>query len=226
MVEIELHGILAEKIKKNKWNLAVNSFGEAVRAIEANTKILYKTLYELEKDNLKYRVLINKKDFKIFKNPDEIENDLEKAIYSNLTTNYETGDLKSIDIIPIIEGSGGVMNAILGVVMIVVGVVLIFTGVGAIFGAALILSGLALAASGFLSLLSSPPPFVAPEFQAPDVAGSKSGGGKSYLFDGATNTRGEGGPIPIGYGRLVVGSKIVSATFNTSYVKNTESRTT
>jgi predicted phage tail protein len=226
MVEIELHGILGEKIKKNKWSLAVNSFGEAVRAIEANTKILYKTLYELEKDNLKYRVLINKKDFKIFKNPDEIENDLEKAIYSNLTVNYETGDLKSIDIIPIIEGSGDVLNAIVGVVMIVVGVTLIFTGVGAIFGAALILSGLALAASGFLSLLSSPPPFVAPEFNAPNVAGSKNGGGKSYLFDGATNVRGEGGPIPIGYGRLIVGSKIVSATFNTSYVVNTEPRTT
>jgi predicted phage tail protein len=73
MVEVELHGILAEKVKKTKWNLAVNSVGEAIRAIEANTRILYKTLYELEKDNLKYRVLINKKDFKIFKNPDETD---------------------------------------------------------------------------------------------------------------------------------------------------------
>lgn len=229
MVEIELHGILAEKIKKNKWNLAINSVGEAIRAIEANTKILYKTLYELEKDNLKYRVLINKKDFKIFKNPEEIENDLDKIIYSNLTVSYKDEDLKSIDIIPVIEGEGGgfggFFGAIFGVALVVVGVVLVFTGVGAIFGAALILSGVALAASGFLSLLSSPPPFIAPEFQAPDVAGAKGGGGKSYLFDGATNTRGEGGPIPIGYGRLVVGSKIVSATFNTSYVNNTQPRT-
>jgi predicted phage tail protein len=97
MVEVELHGILAEKVKKTKWNLSVNSVAEAIRAIEANTRILYKTLYELEKDNLKYRVLINKKDFKIFKNPDEIENDLEKAIYSNLTVSYKSEDLKSID---------------------------------------------------------------------------------------------------------------------------------
>jgi predicted phage tail protein len=225
MVEVELHGILAEKVKKTKWNLAINSVGEAIRAIETNTKILYKTLYELEKDNLKYRVLINKKDFKIFKNPDEIENDLDKVIYSNLTTNYKTGDLKSIDIIPIIEGAGGVVAAVAGIFLTIVGVVLLFTGVGAVFGAALILAGLALTAAGFLSLLSSPPPFVAPEFQSPELA-TKGGGGKSYLFDGPTNTRGEGGPIPIGYGRLIIGSKTVSASFNTSYVKNTESRTT
>jgi len=224
MVEIELHGILAEKVKKTKWNLAVNSVGEAIRAIEANTRILYKTLYELEKDNLKYRVLINKKDFKIFKNPDEIENDLEKAIYSNLTVSYKTEDLKSIDIIPIIEGANGIISAVAGIVLTIVGVVLIFTGVGAVFGAALILAGIALTAAGFLSLLSSPPPFVAPEFQSPEIA-AKGGGGKSYLFDGPTNTRGEGGPIPVGYGRLIVGSKTVSASFNTSYVKNTESRT-
>jgi predicted phage tail protein len=225
MVEVELHGILAEKVKKTKWNLAINSVGEAIRAIETNTKILYKTLYELEKDNLKYRVLINKKDFKIFKNPDEIENDLDKVIYSNLTTNYKTGDLKSIDIIPIIEGAGGAIAAVAGIFLTIVGVVLLFSGVGAVFGAALILAGLALTAAGFLSLLSSPPPFVAPEFQSPELA-TKGGGGKSYLFDGPTNTRGEGGPIPIGYGRLIIGSKTVSASFNTSYVKNTESRTT
>jgi hypothetical protein len=224
MVEVELHGILAEKVKKTKWNLAVNSVGEAIRAIETNTKILYKTLYELEKDNLKYRVLINKKDFKIFKNPDEIENDLEKAIYSNLTVCYKTEDLKSIDIIPIIEGASGVITAIAGIVLTIIGVVLLFIPGGQIFGAALILAGIALTAAGFLSLLSSPPPFVAPEFQAPEVA-AKGGGGKSYLFDGPTNTRGEGGPIPVGYGRLIVGSKTVSASFNTSYVKNTESRT-
>jgi len=225
MVEVELHGILAEKIKKTKWSLSVNSVGEAIRAIEANTKILYETLYELEKDNLKYRVLINKKDFKIFKNPDEIENDLEKAIYSNLTVSYKDEDLKSIDIIPIIEGAGGVLTAIAGIVLTIIGVVLLFIPGGQIFGAALIIAGIGLAAAGFLSLLSSPPPFVAPEFQSPEMA-AKGGGGKAYLFDGPTNTRGEGGPIPVGYGRLIIGSKTVSASFNTSYVKNTESRTT
>jgi predicted phage tail protein len=227
MVKVELHGILGEKIKKNKWSLSINSVGEAIRAIETNTKILYETLYELEKDDLKYRVLINGKDFKIFKNPEEIENDFDKIINSNLTISYKDEDLKSIDIIPVIEGEGGggLFGAIFGVALVVVGVVLLFVPGGQLFGAALILAGIGLAAAGFMALLSSPPPFQAPEFSSPQIA-AKGGGGKSYLFDGPTNTRGEGGPIPIGYGRLTVGSKTISATFNTAYVANTSARTT
>jgi predicted phage tail protein len=227
MVKVELHGILGEKIKKNKWSLSINSVGEAIRAIETNTKILYETLYELEKDDLKYRVLINGKDFKIFKNPEEIENDFDKIINSNLTISYKDEDLKSIDIIPVIEGEGGggFFGAIFGVALVVVGIVLVFVPGGQLFGAALILAGIGLAAAGFMALLSSPPPFQAPEFSSPQIA-AKGGGGKSYLFDGPTNTRGEGGPIPIGYGRLTVGSKTISATFNTAYVANTSARTT
>jgi predicted phage tail protein len=74
--------------------------------------------------------------------------------------------------------------------------------------------------------MSSAPPYVAPEFSAPNVAGSKSGGGKSYLFDGPTNTAGEGGPIPIGYGRLLIGSKTISATYIPNYVPNSAAQRT
>jgi len=231
MVEIELHGILGERIKKTKWTLAINSVGEAIRAIEANTSILYKNLYELDKENVKYRVLINKRDFKIFKDEKDIKNDFEKVIYSNLSTCYKDDDLKSIDIVPVLEGSGA--NG-LAIGAIILGVALAFTGVGLALSAvaisatlltSLVVAGIGLAAVGFLALLSSPPPFVAPEFSAPNTAISKSGGNKSYLFDGPTNVNGEGGPIPIGYGRIVVGSKSISASYNTNYVNNTEPRT-
>jgi predicted phage tail protein len=236
MVKIELHGILAEKLNKANWNLAINSVSEAIRAIEANTGILYKNLYELDKQNIKYRILINKKDFKVFKPEEEIKNDFDKVMNSNLLTSFEEQVLESIDIIPILEGSGG-GGGFFQIIPIILGVALIFTGVGiaasaGIFGllaASLVVAGIGLAAVGFLALLSSPPPFVAPEFNSPDVAGSKSGGGKSYLFDGPTNTAGEGGPIPIGYGRLLIGSKTISATYTTSYIENisnTNTRTT
>jgi predicted phage tail protein len=225
MVEVNIHGILAEKINRKIMHLSVSSVGEAVRAIESNTRVLYKNLYELDKKNIKYRILINNQDFKIFKPEEEIKNDFDKVINSNLFTKFENEYLKSIDIIPIIQGSGsnmGIFAAILGVALAFTGVGLALTGViGATFAAGLILGGIGLAAVGFLALLSSPPPYVAPEFSAPDVAGPKGGGGKAYLFDGPTNTAGEGGPIPIGYGRLVVGSKTISASFNTTYIQNT-----
>ena len=221
MVNIQLHGIIGEKIEKNNWSLSVNSVSEAIRAIEANTQIFYKNLKELDKQNVKYRVLINKRDFKCFKNEQEIKDDFDRVFNSNLMTKFEDDELKSIDIIPIIEGaggSGGFFGAIFGIALIVVGVVLIATGVATPLGIGLIIGGIGLAAAGFASLLSSPPPYLAPEFAAPDVATSKGGGGKSYLFDGPANTAGEGGPIPIGYGRLLIGSKTISASYNNNYV--------
>jgi|APGre2960657444_1045066.scaffolds.fasta_scaffold05923_4 predicted phage tail protein len=227
MVDVELHGILSEKMNKNKWRLAVNSASEAIRAIEANTKTFYKTLIKLDEQNIKYRILINKKDFKYFKNEEDIKNDFEKAFNSNLITNFEEEELQSVDIVPVLEGAGGgLMATIAGIVVAVIGVVLMVFPVTAPFGAAIFIAGIGLAAAGFLSLMSSPPPYVAPEFASPDVAGSKSGGGKSYLFDGPTNTAGEGGPIPIGYGRLTVGSKTISATYSPNYVPNSSAQRT
>jgi predicted phage tail protein len=230
MVNIQLHGILGEKIKKNNWLLSVNSVSEAIRAIEANTQIFYKNLKELDKENIKYRILINKRDFKCFKNEEEIRDDFDRAFNSNLITKFENNELESIDIIPIIEGAGGggggFFGAILGIAMIVVGVVLIATSIAAPLGIGLIIGGIGLAAAGFASLLSSPPPYLAPEFAAPDVASPKGGGGKSYLFDGPANTAGEGGPIPIGYGRLLIGSKTISASYNNNYVPSSTNQHT
>lgn len=228
MVDIELHGILSEKMNKSKWKLAVNSASEAIRAIEANTKTFYKTLIKLDEQNIKYRILINKKDFKCFKNEEDVKDDFEKVFNSNLITIFEEEELQSIDIIPILEGAGGggFFAAIAGIVIAIVGVVLLFVPGGQVFGAALLIAGIGLAAAGFLSLMSSAPPYVAPEFSAPNVAGSKSGGGKSYLFDGPTNTAGEGGPIPIGYGRLLIGSKTISATYIPNYVPNSAAQRT
>ena len=61
--EINLHGILGEQIGKSQWKLCVDSVGDAMRGIQANTKKLYQQLAENDKSNIKYRVLINKKDF-------------------------------------------------------------------------------------------------------------------------------------------------------------------
>ena len=36
---------------------------------------------------------------------------------------------------------------------------------------------------------------------------------ESYLFGGPVNVIGEGGPIPVGYGRVLVGSQVVSSAY-------------
>jgi len=41
---------------------------------------------------------------------------------------------------------------------------------------------------------------------------------RSYLFNGAVNTTQQGQPIPIGYGRMKIGSQVVSASLSTTQI--------
>jgi len=66
-------------------------------------------------------------------------------------------------------------------------------------GAALILGSLA-------QMLSESPPGVgAGDGPQQDV------NGQSYLFDGPENVSRAGGCVPIGYGRMIIGSTVISA---------------
>jgi predicted phage tail protein len=57
-------------------------------------------------------------------------------------------------------------------------------------------------------LMMSPPKFE--DFRKIQQDGSKP----SYLFDGPSNVIGEGGPVPIGYGRMKIGSQTVEVSVN------------
>lgn len=93
-------------------------------------------------------------------------------------------------IVPAIYGSGGPLFRILaGVALIGVG---LFTGFVplALVGASLVLGG--------ISQLLSPNP-------------SNKEGKRSYFFNGPVNTTNQGNPVPLCYGRLIVGSHVISA---------------
>lgn len=111
----------------------------------------------------------------------------------------------------------------------------VFKGVFALFAAVavgIMIPGIGLAialpaiigltALGASMLLSKPPPMVSPQnianpsadFEASPSAG---GGEPSYLFAGPVNTQGEGGPIPVGYGRLIIGSHQIFSSYDQYY---------
>ena len=71
------------------------------------------------------------------------------------------------------------------------------------------MAGAALAIAGVTALSMKPPAFVD---DAEIDLGNGAGGARSYLFNGPANTVREGGPVPIGYGRLVVGSQIIQSS--------------
>ena len=208
---ITLHGVLGEAVGKSVWKLAINSVSEAVHAIEMQSKRrLYRFLYDNDKKGVKYKVIVNGKEFTppedlTVENPERLKNN-ELTIKRKIDT---------IDIVPVIQGAGdnglAIMNIILGVIIIIIGIVLSFIPyVGPALGVPIIIAGLGLLASGIIGLLSEPPKNE--KFQEVE-----KGGAVSYLFNGPENTINEGGPVPVVYGRLIVGSQAIAATYNVEY---------
>lgn len=201
MTNVKFHGRLG-KVFGKEWNLAVNSIGEAIHAINIlKGRKLYPWLLDQDKKGIRYKIIINDKPFKTDLNLNDINN----VFSTELVCKYEK--LKKIDIVPVIEGAG---DDILGIFTLVLGVVLIATGIFAPLSiglkAAFIIGGVALLAGGIASLLMKPP-----EFE--DFREIEKKGRTSYLFNGPQNTTNEGGPIPIGYGRLIVGSQVVASSY-------------
>lgn len=208
LVKVNLHDSLGDFLKRKTWELKVNSAAEAIRAIDIMSNgRLFKYLSDENNSTQEYEVLVNHKNVSCPKN---IEN-IEEITNSELMMSYK--DLEAIDIIPSVSGSD---KNVLGIALIVVAVALIATGVGAAAGAvtlgfglttgSLIVAGLGLAAAGAMILLSKPPKFE-------PFGDIENGQRDSYLFSGPANTVSEGGPVPLGYGELIVGSNVVAQNF-------------
>ena len=199
--KVRFHGNLGKRLNKKNWDLSIDSVQEAFRAVDILSKRkLTKCFIEDDKKKLRYQIKVNNKAV-----------DTSKIDYENLSTVYNTElcikrKIESIDIIPLVEGSG---SKIMGAVMTVVGVILVVAGMMGGGNPLLISAGLTLIAGGVSMLLAKPPKF--DDFR--EIENTKKS--SSYLFNGPTNTANEGGPVPIGYGRLIVGSQVIQTSINT-----------
>lgn len=205
LVQIKLHGHLGKSVKRPNWSLAVKSVAEAINAINnlTNNK-LKKRLIRDHKDNLKYNVLINGRDF-------EHDGPVDPSIPESINSSELCirGDyIKTIDIIPVIEGAGdglNILTMIVAIVLIAIGIIIAPTN--APLGYTMIMAGLGLFAAGLANMLSKPP--------KPGEVDQSIG---SYMFNGPQNTTEEGNPVPVGYGRLLVGSQIIAASYDVDYL--------
>lgn len=107
---------------------------------------------------------------------------------------------EDIRIAPVVEGSksAGVLQTILGIVLIVVGA---FTD-----NPNLIYSGAVMALGGVVQMLS-------PQPHSKVTNGTNE---PSYVFNGPVNTEAQGHPVPLLYGRMIVGSAVISAGIEAS----------
>ena len=202
MTNIKIYGIMSKTFGE-EIDLKVGSINHLFDAIDANRPGFIQKINKLAKLGFHYALIIDGKRVKDFKRPSVVKNP------------------KKIEIVPLIAGNGLVAGIVAGVVSVVSTVA---AAVGAVFGAigaglgalgAAIASGGALAnfalfvAGTALSMLLAP----SPDF--PDAVQQKvstAGLEMSFAFANRSNVASQGSPVPIGYGRLKLGSQVIQAS--------------
>lgn len=201
MTTILLYGEMADKFGE-KWELAVSSVGEAIRAMEANRPGIFAYLEESEERGIDFKVTVNGEDQSTF---DEVK---------------MARTIKTLSISPIVRGQkSGVVKIIIGVVLIAAAIfvpgmgIAVFGIQGLTWGAVVASVGISMVIGGVAQLITGTP-------KAKTADQTKD----SSIFGGPENTVAQGGPVPLVYGGpIIVGSQVISAGIssedtNTGYV--------
>lgn len=194
MLTVILYGFLAEKYGK-VHKLAVKTPAEAIRALSANYADFKQSI--IQDGQACYKILAGK----------ENRSDLEKL---------HVATSKTIKIIPVIAGKGGLGRIVLGAALIASSFYLpgttYFSALSSFsINASAIASsiGFSLVLGGVSQLLFSPP-------KPQQNSGERADNKPSYAFAGAVNVTGQGNPVPVCYGRLRVGSQVISTGLSVS----------
>ncbi len=193
LTKITFHGNLAKALGRKDFELKIDSVAEGLKAVDVISKrSLSKAILENEKQNIKYKILTDEKS--LFS---EDVNDVEKVKNSEM---FVSKKYKTIDIVPVLEGAGDDAKD-LG---LVIGGGLLF-GIGfAMESSTMMMIGAFAFLTGMSNLLAEPPEFE--DFREIQQVNKK----ESYLFNGPVNTYNPGGPVPVGYGRVMVGSLTIA----------------
>lgn len=188
--KIKLLGHLGRKFGR-EYQFDVSSPAEAVKALCHQVKGFRQYMQEGKGKEQKFKVLIGNSPL----------NDVEKQLFMQTDSD--------IAIVPLVRGSGGDFVKVVGIAL--VGIAL-FNPLGFAFAGTL--SGALTTLTVGVSLL------VAGSFSQQNLTPQETNrnNDRSYLFNGAVNTTQQGQPIPIGYGRMRVGSQVVSTSLSTTQV--------
>ena len=181
MTTIRLHGILAKEYT-DVFSMKIGNPSSVFAAIDCNRKGFTKRVIELQKQGFVYNVIVNK---------------------TRITDGYKMDGMKdpeTIDLVPVIVGSGAVGLFLFG-------------------GTSILGSAVASLALAGISYALSPKP----DTQDQQVSATADATKSSFVFGGVVNTASQGTPVPIGYGRLKVGSKVIQATIK-SFPQNQQTQ--
>lgn len=188
MKTVKLLGELGKKFGKS-YKFDISNPAEAVRALCINFPAFKQHLINSEKRGVAYKVLIGKEAI----GADDLHNPSGKDV---------------IKFVPVLQGAGGngSFQVILGVALVALAFVNpAFLALKASTVSSLYVAGAAMAIGGVVQMLTPiPSTNISDSNNAPDNK-------PSYTFNGSVNTSAQGYPVPVGYGRMVVGSAVISA---------------
>jgi len=182
MTDVFIHGILAKEYQAH-FKFNLKSSTDVLKAIDCNREGFIARIFQLQKEGFYYDVIVDKK---IIKNAEDFKV-LSKA--------------SRIDLVPVIIGSG----EIFAIGKFIAGI--LFPAAGASLGAKVFA---AVALAGISYLLTPKPDLGLPAQQ--EISAEAAAQKESYVFSGNVNLTRQGTPLPLGYGRLKVGSSVVQAS--------------
>ena len=219
MKVVKVYGALRKRLGQCRFEFDVATPAQAIKALCVNFPGLDKWLIDSEKDGVGYRVTVSK----------------EKATEENVAPLLMPfSDREVFSITPVVAGAGrGTGQILLGAALIAVAIAVpgaVFAGgftapgvaatattaaVPATFGAQLAAAagnlGIALVVGGIAQAISPQPSLNTTLDEAVQL--------ESFTFSNVVNTSRQGMPCPIAYGRVFVGSAVLSSGLDVDQVQ-------
>lgn len=215
MKVVKVYGELRKRLGQCRFEFDVATPAQAVKALCVNFPGLDKWLIDSEQDGVGYRVKIGKE------NVTPTSADLLAMPWS---------EREVFSITPVVAGAGGGVGRIFAGVALI-GASFLFPGAG-LFGASafgafgplaagtigtLTTVGTALSVVGAGLVLTGVADIISP-INPPGLEASKEAAKlQNMSFSGVVNTSRQGLPVPIAYGRVFVGSTVISSGFDVDH---------
>ena len=217
MKVVKVYGALRKRLGQCRFEFDVATPAQAIKALCVNFPGLEKWIVDSEKDGVGYRVAVSK----------------EKATAENIAPLLMPfSDKEVFSITPVVAGAGrGAGQILLGVALIATAVVIApaaaagsgFLGLGS--ASAATASAFAASAStivgsiGISLTLSGIATAISPQPDTGLERGREAAKLESFVFNNVVNTAKQGLPVPIAYGRVFVGSAVLSSGLDVDQVQ-------
>ena len=202
MKVVKVYGALRKRLGQCRFEFDVNTPAQAIKALCVNFPGLDKWLVDSEQDGVGYRVAVSKEK-------------ITKQDMSPLFMPFSEKEVFSIT--PVITGAGrGTGSILLGVGLIAASIFI--PGATPILGTTFGKISLSVGLAGGSLVLGGIAQAISPQPNL-DTTLDESVQLESFTFSNVVNTQRQGMPVPIAYGRLFVGSAVLSSGLDVDQVQ-------